>query len=55
MDPYTVSLVSWHTLKRIQQAKSVPANYFLVSTSRCATDECATSLYFFTNKQVCHC
>ena len=52
--PYTVSLVSWHTPKRIHQAVFVPSQVFFVSPSRCATDGCANSLYFFITKQVCH-
>ena len=52
---YTVSLVSWHTLKRIHQANSVPPYYLFVPTSKCATNGCATSLHIFPNKQVCHC
>ena len=53
--PSTVSIVSWHTLEQIEQADSVPPNYFFVEKSRCATDGCATSLYIFLNKQVCQC
>ena len=64
--PYTVSLVSWHTRKRVHQAVFVPSQVLSVSTTSCANDGCANSLYFFVtggcanslylfvNKQVCH-
>ena len=51
---YTVSLVSWHTPKRIHEAVFVPSQVLFVSTSRRATDGCANSLYFFITKQVRH-
>ena len=51
---YTVSLVSWHTPKRIHRAVFVPSQVVFVSTSRCATDGCANSLYYFITKRVCH-